>query len=351
MSNLNKPDNRTEPDKMQIVRHCPVFGRAEPDRTGQKPVKALSLSGPCASCPVRRVSPEKICGGFRRGCPRRRPTGWAYLQKAARCAGSVGSGMVQRRSGLRVGYARADLEPVAERMDVSQNPAATPVRSRGDPRRSRPEKRRYGGRSHQTARVRTLVAGFRVQLGAASNDSIMTAAITRAAELTMLAEMRRAAAIRGEGVDLGDLIRLEGAARRAVADLRLPAVERSDVGYVPLRERWAREVEGEDVADGVVSTPIAASPDERISGLIDSLSGSFAEQIQWDVPRMWERSVKTFLRHHSPRAVAYDPITLIDPHLNLHFNFRRAHAVPFKCCKPAENIASHYRPAGLVQFR
>lgn len=121
-----------------------------------------------------------------------------------------------------------------EPMELFQNPAVTTVRSRGNRAktklRSRSERRRYGGRSHQAARVRALAAGFRAQLGDVSSDPIVSAAITRAAELTMLAEMKRAAAIRGEDVDLGDLIRLEGAARRAVADLRLPVVERDEKG-------------------------------------------------------------------------------------------------------------------------
>ena len=50
-------------------------------------------------------------------------------------------------------------------------------------------------------------------------------AISNAAELTMLAEMRRAAMIRNEPVDLDGLIRLEGVARRAVADMRQLARE------------------------------------------------------------------------------------------------------------------------------
>jgi hypothetical protein len=49
--------------------------------------------------------------------------------------------------------------------------------------------------------------------------------LRNAAELTMLADMQRAAMIRNEPVDLDGLIRLEGVARRAVADMRQLARE------------------------------------------------------------------------------------------------------------------------------
>jgi hypothetical protein len=53
----------------------------------------------------------------------------------------------------------------------------------------------------------------------------MALAIRNAAELTMSADMQRAAMIRNEPVDLDGLIRVEGVARRAVADIRQLARE------------------------------------------------------------------------------------------------------------------------------
>ena len=69
-------------------------------------------------------------------------------------------------------------------------------------------------------------------------------AISNAAELTMLAEMRRAAMIRNEPVDLDGLIRLEGVARRAVADMR----------------QLAREVRGEVQPSMTIAEHIHARP-------------------------------------------------------------------------------------------
>ena len=65
-------------------------------------------------------------------------------------------------------------------------------------------------------RLRALQIQFRAEIGAEADSAIMALAVTNAAELTMLAEMRRAAMIRGL---ILSLIRLEGVARRAVADM------------------------------------------------------------------------------------------------------------------------------------
>ena len=72
-------------------------------------------------------------------------------------------------------------------------------------------------------------------------------AISNAAELTMLAEMRRAAMIRNEPVDLDGLIRLEGVARRAVADMR----------------QLAREVRGEAQPSMTIEEHIRATYGQR----------------------------------------------------------------------------------------
>ena len=51
-------------------------------------------------------------------------------------------------------------------------------------------------------RLRALQIQFRAEIGAEADSAIMALAVTNAAELTMLAEMRRAAMIRNEPVDL-----------------------------------------------------------------------------------------------------------------------------------------------------
>ena len=68
-----------------------------------------------------------------------------------------------------------------------------------------------------------------------------------AAELTMLAEMQRAAMIRNEPVDLDGLIRLEGVARRAAADMR----------------QLAREVRGEVQPSMTIAEHIRATYGQR----------------------------------------------------------------------------------------
>jgi hypothetical protein len=78
------------------------------------------------------------------------------------------------------------------------------------------------GRSQLGRRLRDLAENFAAQLGGwpALSDT-MTAAIRRAAELTALAEKTRAEALRNGNFDPLVLVRLEGAASRAVRALAL----------------------------------------------------------------------------------------------------------------------------------
>jgi hypothetical protein len=76
------------------------------------------------------------------------------------------------------------------------------------------------GRSSHGRRRRDLILTYADALGGA--DKVSAAAmndIVRAVDLVVIAERARAAALRGEIVDLGDLTRLEGAADRAVRRL------------------------------------------------------------------------------------------------------------------------------------
>jgi hypothetical protein len=66
---------------------------------------------------------------------------------------------------------------------------------------------------------------FRAEIGEEVDNAVVALAVRDASELTMLAEMQRAALIRGEAVDLSNLLRLEGVARRAIAFMRQLARE------------------------------------------------------------------------------------------------------------------------------
>jgi hypothetical protein len=86
--------------------------------------------------------------------------------------------------------------------------------------RSRVEKRRYNGRSAEARRVRVLFQGFIARLDDAANPATVAAA-RRAAELVALTEALRAKAIRGEAIDLANLVKAENLAARSVRALGL----------------------------------------------------------------------------------------------------------------------------------
>ena len=73
--------------------------------------------------------------------------------------------------------------------------------------------------------MRALQRQFRAEIGEEADNAVVALAVRDAAELVMLAEMQRAALIRGENVDLSNLLRLEGVARRAIAFMRQLARE------------------------------------------------------------------------------------------------------------------------------
>ena len=73
-----------------------------------------------------------------------------------------------------------------------------------------------------------------------------------------------------------------------------------------------------------------------------------SENIQRDPSRFRERCVKSFLRHHLPRAAAEKPVAFVDPYLDIG----PADTVPsFNCGKPPVNIARHYRLPGCIRRR
>ena len=104
--------------------------------------------------------------------------------------------------------------------------------------RSRVEKRRYDGRSAQAVRVRSLIAGYVARLGVGADIE----RIRRAAELQVIAEELRAAALRNEPIDRAALFKAEGYADRAVRALgldRQPEPKRSALTEYLARKQGA----------------------------------------------------------------------------------------------------------------
>jgi hypothetical protein len=100
--------------------------------------------------------------------------------------------------------------------------SAAPIVSQRDAKAGKVTRRiaRVDGRIRAARRVKALVVAFTSALDGAASDATTAAKILKAAELTALSEHMRAAALRGDqGVDALGLVRLEGIARRAVADL------------------------------------------------------------------------------------------------------------------------------------
>ena len=86
--------------------------------------------------------------------------------------------------------------------------------------RSRVEKHRFDGRSREAVRIRQLETQYRAEVGEVAANPAVMQAIRRAAELTMFSEKQRATMIRGEPINLSDLLRLEGVAKRAIGSMR-----------------------------------------------------------------------------------------------------------------------------------
>jgi hypothetical protein len=87
-------------------------------------------------------------------------------------------------------------------------------------------RKRIDGRSKTARRARDLFADYAVRLahehGVEINDNpSIYALVLKLSELETLCEEKRAAALRGEAVDLANLVRLEGIARRIRKSLDL----------------------------------------------------------------------------------------------------------------------------------
>jgi hypothetical protein len=84
-------------------------------------------------------------------------------------------------------------------------------------------RKRIDGRTKTARRIQELLADYegRLHLISIRLQPTIYATALKLAELETLAESQRAAALRGEAVDLAGLVRLENAARRLKVDLGL----------------------------------------------------------------------------------------------------------------------------------
>jgi hypothetical protein len=113
-------------------------------------------------------------------------------------------------------------------MESSALPIANVDRSKGHKAKyrarttNRPRKMVIDGRTPLGRRIRDLAESYAEQVGGwATLSDMMTVNIRKAAELTALAEKARADALRSGDVDPLALVRLDGAANRAVRALQL----------------------------------------------------------------------------------------------------------------------------------
>ena len=88
------------------------------------------------------------------------------------------------------------------------------------PPRSAIERSRFKGTSIEGVRIRLLRNQYKIELGDVCTVPAVAKAIHRAAELVIIAEMLRAAMIRGEAVNADQMLRYEGVAARAEDRMR-----------------------------------------------------------------------------------------------------------------------------------
>jgi hypothetical protein len=87
------------------------------------------------------------------------------------------------------------------------------------------QRKKANMRQQQEAQRRQeLVDGIVQKLGGIERvDALQRVEIGRVVDMALLAEGTRAKALRGEAIDIGDMVRLEGALSRVLRSLNLPA--------------------------------------------------------------------------------------------------------------------------------
>ena len=112
------------------------------------------------------------------------------------------------------------------------------VRSRAT---NRPRKMVLDGRTALGRRVSDFAEAYAAGLGGWRALSDMQAAnVRRAAELGALAEQARADALKTGNIDPATLVKLDGAASRALRSLAIPPGGTKPDAHVPLREKLAQ---------------------------------------------------------------------------------------------------------------
>src|SRR5436309_1738836 len=84
------------------------------------------------------------------------------------------------------------------------------------PRNWRHRKLENARRRQEKQRRKELIDGYVTALGADRISQIQMAEVMRVVDMTLLAEGMRARALRGEAIDIGDMVRLEGAVSRVI---------------------------------------------------------------------------------------------------------------------------------------
>jgi hypothetical protein len=164
-----------------------------------------------------------------------------------RFSGYVPLIITQRQRGLRM-----DLNAQARSASATR-PANNRARATNSPRRMS-----ISGRTALGRRVRDLAESFAEQLGGWQALSEMaTANVRKAAELSALAEQSRTTALRDGCVDALALVRLEGAANRAVRALGLPEHKARE----PAQESFAEVARRAQAAEQVRRTQELAEDD------------------------------------------------------------------------------------------
>jgi hypothetical protein len=102
-------------------------------------------------------------------------------------------------------------------------------------------------RKKLVARRRELLDSYVQALGGPGRvGPILMAEVQRAVDMTQMAERMRKRALQGEAIDVGELVRLEGAVSRVIRSLNLPAANAA----APPAQTWQDFLAGHAASDG-----------------------------------------------------------------------------------------------------
>ena len=212
----------------------------------------------------RRPFPPLMCSGRR------------FLLRFERFSSKI---RICIHNGIHVLVAKMPTEVAAQSSIGNAPTAPRPPHSRSRIS-NHPRRMAIDGRSQLGRRVRDFAENFAVQLGgwAALSDA-QEANVRRAAELTALAEQARAEALRTGNVDPLGLVRLDGAANRAVRALYLdrkrpPASPTLSEYLAGLNAR-----EPEETSDDVLGSGVAAGDETQASEAVAGATGGSENEV------------------------------------------------------------------------